>query len=128
MPIANRTQVPLYEPIYINGAVSNVWVMFFQKLAQLANKAETSGDLLELMQLANQLPSNAQQAQLRFEMSEFNNTFSAVPIAFESSVEIPPVTAVFLCLDDVFPLNAVESSSQGELLISALPSSEIIHD
>lgn len=99
----DSTQVPLYEPIYINGHMSNVWVMFFQKLARIANDADT-GDLLTLVQLANQLPSNAQQGQTAFDIAELQNAFSAVPLHISQDVEIPPATAVFLCQQEVMPL------------------------
>lgn len=114
MLVPDSTQVPLYEPMYIDGHLSNVWAMFFQKLAELANNADIS-DLLELMQLASQLPSNAQQAQDGFDIAELKNTFSAVPIHINQSTEIPPITAVFLCQSETMPLVAI-------------PPSEVIHD
>ena len=128
MRVLDTTQVPLYEPIYINGGISNVWVMFFQKLARLANNADANGDLLELIQLANQLPNNAQQAQQSADIADLQNQFSSITIHQSQNVEIPPVTAVFLCHDETMPLCAVQVSSNSTFPFLNLPSSEIIND
>ena len=128
MRVTNTTQVPLYEPIYANGVFSNVWVMFFQKLARLANNTDANGDILELIQLANQLPSNAQQAQQGYEITVIQDTFSTIPVHANQDTEIPPLQAVFLYPDDVMPLCAVQAFSDSVFPSLNLPSSEIIHD
>lgn len=95
MRVPDTTQVPLYEPIYANGVISQVWVMFFDKLAKLANNADANGDLLELIQLANQLPINAQQAQQGYDIAVIQDTFSTIPAHTNQDIEIPPLMAVF---------------------------------
>lgn len=128
MRVPDTTQVPLYEPIYANGVLSNVWMMFFQKLARLSNNADANGDILELIQLSNQLPSNAQQAQQGADIVDLQNVFSSIPIHQSQNIEIPPVMAVFLCHDEIMPLCAMQTFSDPVFPFLNLPSSEIIHD
>lgn len=128
MRVPDTTQVPLYEPIYANGVISQVWVMFFDKLAKLANNADANGDLLELIQLANQLPINAQQAQQGYDIAVIQDTFSTIPAHTNQDIEIPPLMAVFLCHDEIMPLCAVQAFSDSVFPSLNLPSSEIIHD
>ena len=128
MIVSNSTQVPLYEPIYSNGVISQVWVMFFQKLAKLANNTDANGDILELIQLANQLPTNAHLAQQGFDIAEMQNVFTTVPIHQNHTEEMPPVLAVFLCDQEIMPLCATPMSVELVLPVVTLPSSEIIHD
>lgn len=128
MIVPDSTQVPLFEPIYSNGVMSQVWVMFFQKLAKLANNADANGDILELIQLVHQLPSNALQTQLGFELNEIKNSFSFIPIYSHQTEEIPPIQAVFLCSEQPLPLSHLPNLSQHTLPFVTLPSSEIIHD
>lgn len=128
MIVPDSTQVPLYEPIYSNGVISQVWVMFFLKLAKLANNADASGDIFELTQLANQLPNNAQQAQLGFDLNDIHHTFSSIPIFTQQNEEIPPIEAVFLCSEQILPLTQIHQQNEQILPVLTLPSSEIIHD
>lgn len=128
MIVPDSTQVPLYEPIYSNGVISQVWVMFFLKLAKLANNADANGDILELIQLVHQLPNNAQQAQLIFDLSDTQNSFSSIPIFTQQNEEIPPVQAVFLCSEQPLPLSQFHLRNEHILPALTLPSSEIIHD
>ncbi|WP_048766306.1 hypothetical protein [Acinetobacter sp. 243_ASPC] len=128
MIVPDSTQVPLYEPIYSNGVISQVWVMFFQKLAKLANNTDANGDILELIQLANQLPTNAHLAQQGFDIAEMQNVFTTVPIHQSHIEEMPPVLAVFLCDQEIMPLCAIPMSVEPVLPVVTLPSSEIIHD
>ena len=128
MIVPDSTQVPLFEPIYSNGVISQVWVMFFLKLAKLANNADASGDIFELTQLANQLPNNAQQTQLGFELNELKNSFGFIPIYSQQAEEIPPVQAVFLCSEQILPLSQINQQNEYILPALTLPSSEIIHD
>lgn len=128
MIVPDSTQVPLYEPIYSNGVISQVWVMFFQKLAKLANNTDANGDILELIQLANQLPTNAHLAQQGFDIAEMQNVFTTVPIHQSYFEEIPPLQAVFLCDQEIMPLCAIPMSIEPILPVVTLPSSEIIHD
>lgn len=128
MIVPDSTIVPLYEPIYSNGVISQVWVMFFQKLAKLANNTDANGDILELIQLAHQLPNNAQQAQLGFDLNDIRHTFSSIPIFTLQNEEIPPVQAVFLCSEQILPLSQIHQQNEQILPALTLPSSEIIHD
>lgn len=128
MIVPDSTQVPLQEPIYLNGVLTQVWVMFFQKLAKLANNADANGDLLELIQLVHQLPSNALQTQLSFELNEIKNSFSHIPIYSHQSEEIPSIQAVFLCSEQLLPLCNIQQQDEQTLPILSLPASEIIHD
>lgn len=128
MIVPDSTQVPLYEPIYSNGVISQVWVMFFLKLAKLANTADANGDISELIQLVHQLPNNAQQAQLVFDLSDIQHTFSSIPIFTQQNEEIPPVQAVFLCSEQILPLTQIHQQNEQILPVLTLPSSEIIHD
>lgn len=128
MMIPDSNQVPLYEPIYSNGVISQVWVMFFQKLAKLANNTDANGDILELIQLANQLSTNAHLAQQGLDIAEMQNVFTTVPIHLNHIEEIPPLQAVFLCDQKIMPLCAIPMSIEPVLPMVTLPSSEIIHD
>ncbi|MFW2011595.1 hypothetical protein [Acinetobacter bereziniae] len=128
MIVPDSTQVPLCEPIYSNGVMSQVWVMFFQKLAKLANNSDANGDILELIQLVHQLPNNAQQAQLGFDLNDIQHSFDSIPIFTQQSEEMPPIQAVFLCSEQPLPLSHVTNLSRHNLPFVALPSSEIIHD
>lgn len=128
MIVPDSTQVPLYEPIYSNGVISQVWVMFFQKLAKLANNTDANGDILELIQLANQLSTNAHLAQQGLDIAEMQNVFTTVPIHLNHIEEIPPLQAVFLCDQKIMPLCAIPMSIEPVLPMVTLPSSEIIHD
>lgn len=128
MIVPDSTQVPLFEPIYSNGIMSQVWVMFFQKLAKLANNSNANGDILELIQLVHQLPNNALQTQLGFELNEMKNSFSFIPIYLHQTEEIPPIQAVFLCSEQILPLSQIHQQDEHILPALTLPSSEIIHD
>lgn len=128
MIVPDSTQVPLYEPIYSDGVISQVWVMFFLKLAKLANTADANGDILELIQLVHQLPNNAQQAQLGFNLSDTQNSFSSIPIFILQNEETPPIQAVFLCSEQILPLTQIHQQNEQILPVLTLPSSEIIHD
>ena len=128
MIVPDSTQVPLYEPIYSNGVISQVWVMFFLKLAKLANNTDASGDIFELTQLANQLPNNAQQTQLDFELNELKKSFGFIPIYSQQTEEMPPIQAAFLCSEQILPLSQIYLQNEHILPALTLPSSEIIHD
>lgn len=121
------TQVPHREYIYVGNVMSQVWLMFFQKLADTVNLSNAI-DLIALMQLAHQLPVNAMQAQTDFAVSDLQNTFSSIPINQIIHTEIPLNQAVFLCPENALPLLNLELQSDCSMSLSMLPSSEIIHD
>lgn len=94
MSSARITQVPLRDPIYINGVMSSAWVSFFQRLASLDND-NGQADIIELEQLAKQLPSQAIQSQKQAEIHEIKSQVSLVPIpANQADQIIPPVAMV----------------------------------
>ncbi|WP_151738247.1 hypothetical protein [Acinetobacter junii] len=115
MLIPKVSQVPLQQPMYFNGVMSQVWINFFERLATLKNEADLI-DLVELAQKVGELPSQAIQGQQafdleqiknRFELSSLNSTqpnqaFDFIPIQIPVAQEIPPVQAVFLCQEQTF--------------------------
>lgn len=121
------TQVPHREYIYVGNVMSQVWLMFFQKLADTVNLSNAI-DLIALMQLAHQLPVNAMQAQTDFAVSDLQNTFSSIPINQVIQNEMPLNQAVFLCPEKALPLLNLQLQSDCNMSLSMLPSSEIIHD
>lgn len=129
MKTPNATQIPLLQPIATrDGLLPNVWVMFFQKLVDVVNQADANGDLIEIMQLAHQLPTNAQQAQQGFDIQEIQSTFIQASTPMMHFAEIPPIQAVFLCPDVVWPLVEIHQECSAALPVVTPPSSEIIHD
>lgn len=123
----DTTQVPHREYIYVGNVMSQVWLMFFQKLADTVNLSNAI-DLIALMQLAHQLPVNAMQAQTDFAVSGLQNTFSSIPINQIIQTEMPLNQAVFLCPEKALPLLNLQLQSDCNMSLSMLPSSEIIHD
>ena len=121
------TQVPHREYIYVGNVMSQVWFMFFHKLADAVNLSDAV-DLIALMQLAHQLPVNAMQAQTDFSVNNLQNTFSSIPINQVIQTEMPLNQAVFLCPEKVLPLLNLQLQGDCSMSLSVLPSSEIIHD
>jgi len=95
MPIFDTTQVPIREPMYINGQLSQVWYMFFLRLSQVA-AVDDQADLAEITQLAHQLPPQAIQNQTLLDLSAID--------------KIQPLQAVFLLPEIHAPLAIVPSS------------------
>lgn len=109
MQIPKSVQLPLYEPMYVNGQLSQVWAMFFESLVGLLNN-ETIADLIEVLQLSSQLPSQASIGQNSIDLLALQNNIVAlssilesdppIPLAIQhslESVEIPALQQVFLC-------------------------------
>lgn len=124
MLIPKISQVPLQQPMYFNGVMSQVWINFFERLATLKNEADLI-DLVELAQRVSELPSQAIQSQQGFDLEKIKNKFELlalnstqidqafellqpvsnqsklafenIPIQIPVAQEIPPVQAVFLC-------------------------------
>lgn len=110
MLIPKISQVPLQQPMYFNGVMSQVWINFFERLATLKNEADLI-DLVELAQRVGELPSQAIQSQQGFDLEKIKNKFELstlyftqpdqafdfIPIQIPVAQEIPPVQAVFLC-------------------------------
>lgn len=95
MPIFDTTQVPIREPMYINGQLSQVWYMFFLRLSQVA-AVDDQADLAEITQLAHQSPPQATQNQTLLDLSAID--------------KIQPLQAVFLLPEIHAPLAIVPSS------------------
>lgn len=120
MLIPKISQVPLQQPMYFNGVMSQVWINFFERLAALKNEADLI-DLVELAQRVGELPSQAIQSQQGFDLEQIKNKFELsalyftqpdqafdfIPIQIPVAQEIPPVQAVFLCQEQTFPASNV---------------------
>ncbi|WP_151805378.1 hypothetical protein [Acinetobacter junii] len=114
MLIPKVSQVPLQQPMYFNGVMSQVWINFFERLATLKNEADLI-DLVELAQRVSELPSQAIQSQQGFDLEQIKNKFELsnmyftqpdqafdfTPIQISVAQEIPPVQAVFLCQEQL---------------------------
>lgn len=114
MPIFDTTQVPIQEPMYINGQLSRVWHMFFLRLSQVSS-VDDEVDLTEITQIAHQLPSQAIQNQMLLDVSIIKNSSSIVPVSQLPQDQIQPLQAVFLHPESHAPL-------------VVMPSSEILND
>lgn len=81
--IPRVSQVPIAEPIYTNGIMNPVWIRFFERLASLMNVSEVA-DSLDLIQLANQLPTQAVMGQRVLDTAFEPMPFSPVQIPIDS--------------------------------------------
>ena len=79
LQIPRILQVPIIEPMYTNGVMNPTWVRFFEKLASMLNTGELA-DLLTLLQLASQLPTQAALGQLSMNMPTAQFDMVAVPV------------------------------------------------
>lgn len=100
MAMFDTTQVPIQEPMYINGQLSQVWYMFFLRLSQVAS-VDDQADLAEITQMAHQLPPQAIQNQTLLDLS---------------------------AIDQMQPLQAVFLSPESHAPLAIVPSSEILND
>lgn len=140
MAIFDTTQVPLQEPMYINGQLSQVWHMFFLRLSRVA-AVDDGVDLTNITQLAHQAPTQATQGQMLIDMGVLKES---PPLMQQQAhqKEIPqPLQAVFLHPDQYAPLANINiTNSHPNSFVSvnipaeqdtqpvAIPPSEIIHD
>ena len=95
MAVFDTTQVPIQEPMYINGQLSQVWLMFFLRLSQVVS-VDDQADLTEITQMAHQLPPKAIQNQTLLDLSAIKDEFYAVPMQQATQDQIQPLQAVFL--------------------------------
>ena len=109
MAIFDTTQVPLQEPMYINGQLSQVWHMFFLRLSQVA-AVDDQADLTEITQLVHQSPPQAIQNQTLLDLSAIKDELYVVPIQQATQDQIQPLQAVFLLPEFHAPLAIVPSS------------------
>ena len=127
MAMFNTTQVPIQEPMYINGQLSQVWLMFFLRLSQVA-AVDDQADLTEITQIAHQLPSQATQGQMLIDIGVLKES---PPLMQQQAhqKEIPqPLQAVFLHPDQYAPLVSANINQQVFTPIINLPSVEVIRD
>ena len=127
MAMFDTTQVPIQEPMYINGQLSQVWHMFFLRLSQVA-AVDDQSDLAEITQLAHQSPSHAMQGQMLIDVSALKDI---QPLTQQHAIqsEIPqPLQAVFLHPDQYAPLVSANIDQQVITLTVNLPSVEVIRD
>ena len=114
MAMFDTTQVPIQEPMYINGQLSQVWLMFFLRLSQVAS-VDDAVDLTNITQLAHQAPTQATQGQMLIDIGVLKES---PPLMQQQAhqKEIPqPLQAVFLLPEFHAPL-------------AIMPSSEILND
>ena len=109
MAIFNTTQVPIQEPMYIHGKLSQVWHMFFLRLSPAA-AVDDQADLTEITQLAHQSPPQAIQNQALLDLSAIKDELYVVPIPQTTQDQIQPLQAVFLLPEIHAPLAIVPSS------------------
>lgn len=114
MATFNTTQVPIQEPMYINGQLSQVWLMFFLRLSQVVS-VDDQVDLTEITQMAHQLPPQALQNQTLLDLSAIKDELYVVPIQQATQDQIQPLQAVFLLPEFHAPL-------------AIMPPSEILND
>lgn len=62
MKIAKVSHVPIQQPMFINGVLSQAWIMFFERLAKGIDVSDFI-DELEIAQRSHELPNMALQGQ-----------------------------------------------------------------
>ena len=127
MPIFDTTQVPLQEPMYINGQLSQVWHMFFLRLSRVT-AVNDQVDLTNITQLAHQAPTQATQGQMLIDIDVLKES---PPLMQQQAhqKEIPqPLQAVFLHPDQYAPLVSANINQQVLTPTINLPSVEVIRD
>lgn len=77
--IPRVSQVPIIEPMYTNGVMNPAWVRFFEKLASMLNTGDLA-DLLTLLQLSSQLPTQSLTGQMLLNMSNTQFDTVALPV------------------------------------------------
>lgn len=89
MLIPRVSQVPIREPMYIDGVMTPTWLRFFEQLAALINSGDLA-DYVTLAQLANQLPTQAMLGQ--HELALQQQTFDMIPAAMlsDTSFDLMP--------------------------------------
>lgn len=77
--IFDTTQVPIQEPLYVNGHLSQVWHMFFLRLSQVVS-IDDQTDLAEITQIVHQLPAQATQNQMLLDLNVIKGSLGTVSI------------------------------------------------
>lgn len=82
-----QTQIP-NEPIYFNGVMTTAWYMFFAQLSTRVNEQpDVTPDLAELLNLAQQLPANAEMATLSMQLEQLQQAHdvSIIPLQYPTT-------------------------------------------
>lgn len=89
MLIPRISQVPIREPMYIDGVMTPTWLRFFEQLAALINTGGVA-DYVTLAQLANQMPTQAITGQMLLDQQQ---PFGAVAVSLptETAFDLVPV-------------------------------------
>lgn len=74
MQVPKISQVPIQQTMYVNGLMHQTWVRFFERLSNLRNDADLI-DIIELNQVANEMPSQAIQGQFGFDLEAQQQSF-----------------------------------------------------
>ena len=109
MAMFNTTQVPIQEPMYINGQLSQVWLMFFLRLSQVVS-VDDQADLAKITQIAHQAPTQATQGQILFDIGVLKDMQPLIQQQTIQSETPQPLQAVFLLPEFHAPLAIVPSS------------------
>ena len=120
--IPRVSQVPIIEPMYDNGVMNPTWVRFFEKLASMLNTGDLA-DLLTLLQLANQLPTQSLTGQMLLNMS--NTQFDTVALP-AMQAETMPLVAVPVIPNETMPTITTFIPQTTTFDMVAMPTSEII--
>lgn len=112
MSSARITQVPLREPIYINGVMSSIWLSFFERLSQLDND-NNQADIIEIEQLVKQLPIQAAQGQQQLDIDQIFNQSPPVATSHQDDNHIFPTVSISLVCDvGLWPMSNITSVNQ----------------
>lgn len=125
--IFDTTQVPIQEPLYVNGHLSQVWHMFFLRLSQVVS-IDDQADLAEITQIAHQLPTQATQGQMLIDLGVLKGLQPLLHQQFNKDEIHQPLQAVFLCPDSYAPLTNTNIAHQVFTQPINLPTGEVLHD
>lgn len=125
--IFDTTQVPIQEPMYVNGHLSQVWHMFFYRLSKVAS-TDDQVDLAEITQIAHQLPTQATQGQMLIDLGVLKGLQPLLHQQFNKDEIHQPLQAVFLCPDSYAPLTNTHIAHQVFTQPINLPTGEVLHD
>lgn len=78
MKIAKVSHVPIQQPMFINGVLSQAWIMFFERLAKGIDVSDFV-DEIEIAQRSHELPNMALQGQMMLDNQSSNLPMVAVP-------------------------------------------------
>lgn len=127
MVMFDTTQVPIQEPMYVNGHLSQVWHMFFYRLSKVAS-TDDQVDLTDITQLAHQLPTQATQGQMLIDLGVLKGLQPLLHQQFNKDEMHQPLHAVFLHPDPHAPLANINFNHQAFTQPTNLPTGEVLHD